>query len=71
MLILHVLHYKKIQVILKTEVDKLDINKLVPIPVDLSNSSDVKNDVGKKAVYDKLVEKVNNIGSSVFVLQTK
>ena len=31
---------------LKTEVDKLDINKLVPVPVDLSKLSDVvKNDV--------------------------
>ena len=26
---------------LKTEVDKLDIDKLVPVPVDLSNLSDV------------------------------
>ena len=34
---------------LKTEVDKLDIDKLVPIPVDLSKPSDVvKNDVVKK-----------------------
>ena len=34
---------------LKTEVDKLDIDKLVPVPVDLSNLSDVvKNDVVKK-----------------------
>ena len=33
----------------KTEVDKLDIDKLVPIPVDLSKPSDVvKNDVVKK-----------------------
>ena len=31
---------------LKTEVDKLDIGKLVPVPVDLSKLSDlVKNDV--------------------------
>ena len=31
---------------LKTEVDKLDIDKLVPVPVDLSKLSDVvKNDV--------------------------
>ena len=30
---------------LKTEVDKLDIGKLVPIPVDLSKLSDVKNAV--------------------------
>ena len=43
---------------LKTEVDKLDIVKLAPIPVDLSKLSDViKNHVVKKAVYDKLVVK--------------
>ena len=34
---------------LKTEVDKLDIDKLVPVPVDLSKLSDaVKNDIVKK-----------------------
>ena len=34
---------------LKTEVGKLDIDKLVPVPVDLSKLSDIlKNDVGKK-----------------------
>ena len=43
---------------LKTEVDKLDINKLVPVPVDLSKLSDVvKNDVVKKTALDKLVAK--------------
>ena len=37
---------------LKTEVDKLDIDKLVPVPVDLSKLSDtVKNNVDKKSVY--------------------
>ena len=57
---------------LKIEVDKLDIEKLVPAPVDLSKLSDVvKNDVVKKAVYDKLVAKVNNIDTSDFVLKTK
>ena len=36
---------------LKTEVDKLDIDKLVPAPVDLSKLSDVlKNGVVKKAL---------------------
>ena len=56
---------------LKTEVDKLDIDKLVPVPVDLSKLSDVvKNDVVKKYVYDKLVTKVNNINTSGFVLKT-
>ena len=52
---------------LKTEVDKLDIDKLVPVPVDLSKLSDVV----KKDVYDKLVTKVNNIDTSGFVLKTK
>ena len=34
---------------LKTKVDKLDIDKLVPIPVNLSKLSDfIKNDVVKK-----------------------
>ena len=50
----------------KTEVDKLDIDKLAPVPVDLSDA--VKNDV-KKVVYDKLVAKVNNIDTSDFVLK--
>ena len=53
---------------LKTEVDKLDIDKLVPVPVDLSKLSNViKNEVVKKTVYDKLVAKVNNIDTSGFV----
>ena len=53
---------------LKTEVDKLNIDKLVPVPFDLS---DVKNDVVKKTVYDKLVAKLNSIDTSAFVLKTK
>ena len=40
---------------LKTEFDKLDIEKLAPVPVDLS----------------KLAGKVNKIDTSVFVLKTK
>ena len=57
---------------LKTEVNKLDIDKLVLIPVDLSKLSDVvKNDVVKKDVYNKLVAKVDNINTSGFVLKTK
>ena len=56
---------------LKTEADKLDIDKLLPVPVDLSKLSDVvKNDVVKKALYDKLVAKVNNIDTSDFKYQT-
>ena len=57
---------------LKTEIGKLDIGKLVPVPVDLSKLSDVvKNDVVQKTVYGKLVAKVNNIDTSDFVLKTK
>ena len=59
---------KKHLVNLKTKVDKLDIDKLVPVPVDLSKLSDVvKNDVVKKYLYDKLVAKVNSIGTAGFV----
>ena len=57
---------------LKTEVDKLNIDKLAPVPVDLSKLSDVvKNDVVKKTMYDKLAAKMNNIDTSDFVLKTK
>ena len=57
---------------LKTEVDELDIDKLVPISVDLSKLSDlVKNDVVEKDVYNKLVAKVDNIDTSEFALKTK
>ena len=56
---------------LKTEVDQLDIGKLVPVPVDFSKLSDVVQNFVKKAIYDKLVEKVNNIDTSRFVLKTK
>ena len=45
---------------LKTEVDKLDIDKLAQVPFDLDKLSDaVKNDVVKKTYYGKLVAKVN------------
>ena len=55
---------------LKTEGDQLDIEKLVPVTVDLNKLSDVvNNDVGKKDAYDKLVAKVNNIVTSGFVLK--
>ena len=53
---------------LKTELDKLDVDKLVPAPTDLSKLSNlVKNAVVKKTDYDKLVAKVNN----GFVLKAK
>ena len=38
---------------MKSKVDKLDVDKLEPVPVDLSKLSEVvKNDVVKKDVYN-------------------
>ena len=46
---------------LKTEVGKLDIDKLVPVPVDLSKLSDVvKNDVIKKTDYNAKITEIEN-----------
>ena len=57
---------------LKSEVDKLDIDKLVPLPIDLRKLRKVvKNDVVKKTMHGKLVAKVNSIDTSGFVLKTK
>ena len=56
---------------LKTEVDKLDIDKLTPVPIDLGKLSNVvKSDVVKKTEYDKLVTKVDNFDTAGFVLKT-
>ena len=57
---------------LKAEFDKIDIDKLKTVPVDLSKLSNVvKNDVIKKTEYNKLVNKVNNIHTSRFIFKTK
>ena len=57
---------------LKTEVDKIDVDKLTPVPNDLAKLSNVvKNDVVKKTEYNKLVTKVDNIVTTGFVLKTK
>ena len=46
---------------LKSKVDKLDFDKLIPVPVDLSKLSDVvKYDV-KKTQSDELVKNINVI----------
>ena len=53
---------------LKDEIDKLDVDKLKPVPADLSKLSDaVKNDVVKKTDCNKLVTKVDNIDTSGLV----
>ena len=45
---------------MKSKVDKLDVDKLVPVPVDFSKLGDVvENVVVKKIEYDELVKNVN------------
>ena len=45
---------------LKTEVNKIDVEKSKTVPLDLGKLSNiVKTEVAKKTVYDKLVSKVN------------
>ena len=57
---------------LKTEVDKLDIDKLVPVPVDLSKLSDVvKNNVVRKTEYNILANKIYNIDTRNFAKKNK
>ena len=56
---------------LRTEVDKLNIDKLTPVPNDLVKLSNVvRTDVVKKTEYDNLVTKVDNIDTTGFVLKT-
>ena len=46
---------------LKSKVDKLDVDKLVPVPADLSKLSDlVKNDVVKKHVYNAKIQDIEH-----------
>ena len=57
---------------LKTEADKIDVDKLKTVPVDLVKLSDVvKNDVVKETEYNSLKTKVNSIDTTNFVLKTK
>ena len=43
----------------------------MPVPTGLSKLSNVKDDVVRKDVYNKLVAKVNAIDTNGFVLKTK
>ena len=67
-----VLHQKKNLASLKTEVDKIDVDKLKTGPVDLAKlSSVVKNDVVKKTEFNNLKTKVDHIDTTNFALKTK
>ena len=62
---------KSILASLKTEVDKLDIDKLTPVLDDLRKLSNaVKSDVIKKTEYNKLITEVGNIGTTNFIKKT-
>ena len=57
---------------LKTEVDKLDVKKLAPVPADLSKLSDVvENDVVKKTDYNAKIADVEGKMSDISNLATK
>ena len=58
--------------VLKSEVDKLDIDKLLPVPVDLSKLSDfVKNDVIKKSDYNAKITEIEGNIPDISYLATK
>ena len=57
---------------MENKVDKLDVDKLVPVPVDLSRLSDVvKNNVIKKGLYDAKIENVEDKIFDITNLVTK
>ena len=57
---------------LKTEVDKIDADKLKTVPIDLAKLSNVvKNDVVKKTDYNALKSKVDDIDVSRYLGKTK
>ena len=72
MLILEVFALKTNLANLKNEVDKLDINKLKPVPDDLSKLSNVAtNDVIKKTDYNAKITEIENKISDINNLATK
>ena len=57
---------------MKSKVDKLDVDKLVPVPADLSKLSDVvKNDVVKKDVYNAKIKNIEDKTPDIINLAIK
>ena len=57
---------------LKAKVDKLDINKLAPVPTDLSKLSDeVKNEVVKKTEYNAKIIKYQILIEELYQIKRK
>ena len=56
---------------LKNKIDKLDVNKLVPVPLDLRKLSDVvKNDVVKKEIYNAKIKNIEDKIPDIINLST-
>ena len=54
------------------KLDKIDVDKLNPVRVDLSKLHNTENnEIVKETVYEKLVARVNVIDTSGFVLKIK
>ena len=57
---------------MERRVDKLDVDKLISVPVDLSKLSDVvKNDVLKKNVYNSKMKNIEDKTPNITNLATK
>ena len=57
---------------MERRVDKLDVDKLIPVPVDLSKLSDVvKIDVLKKNVYNSKMKNIEDKTPNITNLATK
>ena len=57
---------------MKSKVDKLDVDKLIPVPVDLSKLSDVvKHDVVKKDVHNAKIKNIEDKIPDITNLATK
>ena len=57
---------------LKSKVDKLDLDKLVPVPLDFSNLTDVvKGDIAKKYVYNAKIKNIEDKILDITILSTK
>ena len=55
-----------------SKVDRLDVDKLVPVPVDLTKQSDVvKNDIVIKDVYNATVKNIEDNIPDITNLATK
>ena len=53
------------------KVDKLNVDKLLPLPVDLSKVNVVKNDAAKKDLYNAKIKRIEDKIHNITSLATK